>query len=286
MIIDVLKPIAEKHQSGNRLLMLTLLKEALQDYILHCVYSNVIYNKLIFTGGTALRKLHGLPRHSEDLDFDFESNFSIETCTQEITRYFEKQLFYPAIFSKIAKNRRTFFIKFPHLLKEIGVSSSTGMPTTLFVRCDFSEAKKGDFETVVTPVTTATFSFFTRSYDLSTLFANKINAFLERNFFKGNTQSIPFKGRDVFDLVWLFQESTRRHYTLQPRWSRIQTQLGYTKQQALEKIREKVLRIDPIDVKTDLLSFIDDQQTIDTFAEHFQEILKRQLEDMNRYEAG
>lgn len=47
-----------------------LLREYLQYKILEAVFSSRYGQKLVFMGGTAVHIVHGLPRFSEDLDFD------------------------------------------------------------------------------------------------------------------------------------------------------------------------------------------------------------------------
>ncbi|MBU0694223.1 MAG: nucleotidyl transferase AbiEii/AbiGii toxin family protein [Candidatus Omnitrophica bacterium] len=47
-----------------------LLREYLQYKILEAVFANRYGQKLVFMGGTAIHIVHGLPRFSEDLDFD------------------------------------------------------------------------------------------------------------------------------------------------------------------------------------------------------------------------
>lgn len=47
-----------------------LLREYLQYKILEAVFSSQYGQKLVFMGGTAIHIVHGLPRFSEDLDFD------------------------------------------------------------------------------------------------------------------------------------------------------------------------------------------------------------------------
>ena len=77
MIIQRLKQQVDNYkQCTNGLFVRSALKEVLQDYVLNFVYNNKTYKDLIFTGGTCLRKVYGLPRLSEDLDFDY-----LETLT-------------------------------------------------------------------------------------------------------------------------------------------------------------------------------------------------------------
>lgn len=47
-----------------------ILREYLQHKILEAVFGNRYGQKLVFMGGTAIHIVHGLPRFSEDLDFD------------------------------------------------------------------------------------------------------------------------------------------------------------------------------------------------------------------------
>ena len=62
MLSDDLKEIQAKASGKNRFLVRNLVKEEIQNYILNFVYQNPVYQQLIFTGGTALRKLYGLDR--------------------------------------------------------------------------------------------------------------------------------------------------------------------------------------------------------------------------------
>jgi hypothetical protein len=59
------------------------------------------------------------------------------------------------------------------------------------------------------------------SYGLSFLLTNKIEAFLQRDFYKGSSQTVPFKGRDLFDIVWFIQRSAKSDLPLKPDWSNL-----------------------------------------------------------------
>ena len=67
-----LQTIVQEAKSKNKsnALIRNKLKEYLQDIILYIIYSNKKYKDLIFYGGTLLRKVYGLNRLSEDLDFE------------------------------------------------------------------------------------------------------------------------------------------------------------------------------------------------------------------------
>ncbi len=281
MILDKLKNILSQYQTNNNNLFIrSILKEALQDYVLNFVYNDHSYKTLIFTGGTCLRKVYGLPRLSEDLDFDFTGTFNIKDFAAKANTYFTRELQYKDIVVKISGGGQTVFLKFP-VLRELGVAKNSGDSPLLFVRCDFSEETIGVFTTEVNSVSTTEFSFFALSYDLPTLFANKIMAFLERDFFKGKEQAIPFKGRDLFDLVWFLEKSKKTDWKLKPNRDRLTKGLkidNYNKIAGL--IVEKTESIDKKDVYTDLLPFIESAQTLENFSNNFVFLIKENIKNV------
>ncbi len=268
MIQDQLSLILSKNQKEqNKLFRRTLFKEVIQDYILNYIYNNPIYKELIFTGGTCLRKIYGLPRLSEDLDFDFKDNFDITRFSGDIKDYFTQKIQYQNLETKIANNKKTVLIKFPALIEN----------SLVFVRCDFSRAT-GDYKTEINSISTGEFTFFLLSYDLPTLFANKIIAFLERQFFKGSKQNIPFKGRDLFDLVWFFEQSAKSGYKLQPNWGKIIQELKIKDKrsilQALLIKAKKIWKQENTGVYNDLLPFIESSETLEFFSNNFVSLLE------------
>lgn len=65
-----LKQIESFFPENLRHLQRNLLREYLQYKILDAVFRGRYGKKLVFMGGTAIHVVHGLPRFSEDLDFD------------------------------------------------------------------------------------------------------------------------------------------------------------------------------------------------------------------------
>jgi len=279
MIVDRLKRVVRQNQElKGGFFLRTLLKEALQDYVLNFVYNHREYKKLLFTGGTCLRKLYGLPRLSEDLDFDFENAFSIQDFEREIRIYFQQELQYRDLETRISGNEQTLFLKFS-LLDQIGLVNNKADSTVLFLRCDFSRESYGIFGSEINSLSTDDFSFYVLSYDLPTLFANKIIAFLTREYFRGSEQSFSFKGRDVYDLVW-FLERTRRS-DLQPNWKRIYKALDLkTADQVANRVIDRIDQINASQVREDLLPFIGNLQSIDGFASHFPDLVKQGMKGL------
>ena len=281
MIVTKLKQVVEQGKNVENVLYLrSLLKETIQDYILNFVYNSQIYKKLIFTGGTCLRKIYSLPRLSEDLDFDFIENFNISTFSQKIKDYFSKNLQYKTLETKISGNKNTIFLKFP-ILKEVGLVKNPSDSTLLFVRCDFSQEVIGIFGQEINPISSDEYTIFALSYDLPTLFSNKIIAILKRRFYKGKTQKISFKGRDIFDLVWFLEKSKKNNWQLQPNWNRVFKQLKVIdKETVVKMLVDKTETLDKKDVYTDLLPFIESYSILKNFSENFDKIIKSNIEKL------
>ncbi|TSC86288.1 MAG: Uncharacterized protein G01um101416_711 [Microgenomates group bacterium Gr01-1014_16] len=273
MVIQDLKGVITRSGSlANRDFIRNLLKEELQVFVLNFIYTSA-YKNLIFTGGTCLRKFYGLPRISEDLDFDvIDASFDFDEFEKDLKGYFTKDLQYKDLDLKF-KNQ-TIFLKFP-VLREIGFSTASDSDI-LFLRLDFSFNKDKNFGTESQLFSSYDFSFLAKTYDFSTLFANKITAFLTREYKKGNKQMESFKGRDVFDLIWMLGEVKKTGFKVN--LQRVEGLLGVGDRNILRKmILEKAGRIDPKDLFNDLKSFFKDTGFVDSFCRDFMKLLEANI---------
>lgn len=273
MVIQNLKGVIAKSGSlANRDFVRNLLKEELQVFVLNFIYTSS-YKNLIFTGGTCLRKFYALPRISEDLDLDIDgSNFNFERFQKDLKEYFAKDLQYKNLDLKF-KNL-TVFLKFP-VLREIGFSMA---PDTdiLFLRLDFSFNRDRHFNTETQLFSAYDFSFLAKTYDFQTLFANKIVAFLTREYKKGGEQLESFKGRDVFDLIWMLGEAKKTGNSVN--LQRTNGLLGIKDKKDLrKKILEKMEKIDPKDLYNDLRPFFKDTGFVDNFCQDFMKLLEANI---------
>lgn len=250
----------------NTLYQRNLIKEELQDVLLNFIYNSEKYKNLIFTGGTCLRKLYNLPRLSEDLDFDFQAVFSSEEFAEDIQAYLRSEAQLSPVEVKVANNKRTVFVKFIQRNKEV-----------LFVRCDFSTSKIHKEDTEVNPYYGKKYNFFIKNYNLTALFTNKIRAFLERIYFKGDTQKISFKGRDVFDIVWFIQLSAKSRFELRPDWERLEKELQLNKDEIALRVIEKARAIKMDDVRADLSAFIEKDVDLNGFLESYEDVIQAKL---------
>ncbi len=266
--------IIDSNQDKNPLLVRNLIKEELQNYVLHFTFAKNRYANLIFTGGTCLRKLYGLNRLSEDLDFDFNDSFKIESFAQEVVTYFKQIIQYDKVSVSIANNKKTVYLKFP-LLKDSGMYQQ-GTPPDLFVRCDFAKNEVGGGWVEQNLVVAGNFQFFVNAYDLPTLFANKIAAFLERVFFKGKQQKLSFKGRDVYDLYWLTSLMMNKTNGLEVNRERLLALLPQYSLDEIEKmVKTKIKEIDDRFLRQDLEPMLEDKLVLENFLNNYKDYVRK-----------
>lgn len=100
-----------------------LLREYLQFQILALIFNHPISRKLSLIGGTNLRLVHGLPRFSEDIDFDNKGFTSEEfdTLTQHLNKELHR-LGFEVKMHHLTKAAFHCYIKFPDLLYQQGLS--------------------------------------------------------------------------------------------------------------------------------------------------------------------
>lgn len=175
-----------------------MLREYLQYKILEILFDGPHANKLVFTGGTCLRIIHGNQRFSEDLDFD---NFNLsENEFNEISMNIKKELEkngYKTEMKQVARAAFHCYIRFPKVLYEQGLSGYE--EEKILIQLD-TEAQHFLF-TPEKPIINK-FDVFTRieTAPLDLLMAHKCFAILNRH---------KNKGRDFFDLVFLMGMSIR-----------------------------------------------------------------------------
>lgn len=278
MIIDDLKKIAEQNSNERPQYLRSLLKEALQLYVLNFIYTSKYNSNFIFTGGTCLRICFGLPRLSEDLDFDIIdiTKFEITKFTEDIQDYFVKNLQYKDVYTKIANNQRTIFIKFP-ILRNLGISSSSENDA-LFVRVDITKIPTKYYKQEISVKNISNFSFIINRYSLPDLFASKICAIIERNFSKGSNSkeeenSINIKGRDYYDLLWFLEKR------VVPNYGRIGSILKIRSKDGIIKLlNDKVASVNEEHIKEDLAPFVKDLSFISDYSKKYKELYKTLLE--------
>lgn len=186
----------------------------------------------------------------EDKDFDFEK-FQID-----LSKYFVEKIGFNNFSLKF--NGKTILIKFP-ILREIDFAGPNDSEV-LYLKLDFAYANKGTTQNK--PYISDGFSFIAKCYDLNTLFINKVDAYLNRVYKKGNLQKVNFKGRDAFDVYWFVNEAVK-----------IGLDSKLITKSLVNDILNKSKQIKADDLYFDLSNFFDDQKFIREFCDNYQELL-------------
>ena len=157
--------------------------EVMQEITLAGLYRSGFFDKAAFYGGTCLRIFHKLPRFSEDMDFSLvEKNVE-----------FDLESYFPAIIEEFKAAGRDVVITRKEKKTDTKVESAFLKDDTAMYDVKFKTEKdiKIKIEVDVNPplgfsteqkLSLMPFSFMTRCFALSDLFAGKMHALLFRNW--------------------------------------------------------------------------------------------------------
>lgn len=170
-----------------------ILREYLQSKLLEKLYTHALSAKIFFVGGTSLRLLRGLPRFSEDLDFDVVGATAVQI--NQLVETILQSLRYENITIDFYQNRtarRAYYeFRFTNLLAALGLSGNRQEKLTI----------KFDFEYFWKGLTRETILFQRYGFlaqvvtaPLHQLLTQKVYAYMHRK------QTQP---RDIYDIVWL-----------------------------------------------------------------------------------
>lgn len=196
-----LEQIAAQFPTHLSLQKQAMLREYLQCVILEILFESQFARHFSFLGGTCLRLVHGNTRFSEDLDFD---NFGLtdadfEAVADHIQKGLENQG-YKVEVSNVHKGAYRCKIRFPGLLFEQGLSGYR--EEKILIQLD-TESQGFDFQSQTFILNR--FGVFTRLIVTppELLLAQKLYTIANRP---------PAKGRDYFDIVFLFSKGIKPDY--------------------------------------------------------------------------
>jgi predicted nucleotidyltransferase component of viral defense system len=242
-----------------------VLKEYIQDILLYILYNNSQTSTLIFYGGSSLRKIYDLDRFSEDLDFENPDGIDLNIISEVIPEYF-KEIGMTDVECKVqeSKNITRITVKFP-IVKEIGLSGYSN--EKLHVKVEVNNALTGIYPTEITSKMLRSYSVILRHYDISTLFACKIVACLDRVYVKGK-KKINIKGRDFYDLIWFINNTN----VLPNEDKLLDVNKEYTVENVFNLLDEKIVQIKSSDLLEDLRDLLEDGEYIVKWCDNFQDI--------------
>ncbi len=245
-------------ESASPLKARNVMREYLQARILACLQREGAMVPLAFHGGTALRFLYALPRHSEDLDFTLEGNqaaYNLEGYVQAIDAEFHREGY--ELETKRTDNRvvQNAWIRFRGLLYEMGLSGQRDEVFSLKLEVDTNPPEGTQLETTVVR---RHVTLQLHHHNRSSLLAGKIHAILQRSF---------TKGRDLYDLLW---------YLSDPDWpdpnltllNNALSQTGWqgptiTKTNWRDILRQRVEELEWRNVRADVAPFLERAEEMD-----------------------
>ncbi|MBN1493502.1 MAG: nucleotidyl transferase AbiEii/AbiGii toxin family protein [Candidatus Omnitrophica bacterium] len=183
---------------------LNVVRERLQIMCLKIMSDEGLFTKAAFLGGTALRIIYGLRRFSEDLDFSLRegASISVDATRQVLVASLKRYGLMAEARERSVGAVKSIFLKFPGLLKDVGLSRLAGHKVVI----------KWDIDTnppagarVVNTIIEKGMLITIAQYDLPSLFAGKLHACLFRTY---------VKGRDWYDLIWHLNRGTEPNYIL------------------------------------------------------------------------
>ncbi len=272
---ELLLPIiAEKKQLGvPNTVILNYLKEYIQYLVLGLIYNHFKFKKLVFKGGSCLRICYGLPRLSEDLDFDYAKKKFSDGFVFDLEKYLSYEIrskYFPSLETKIQSTVR-LYLKFPFLHKLGLAEKSESDKLYVKIEADNTILPQASFE--LTPISKLGFNFMVYHYDLPTLMTGKIHALINRLWFKGEKQEVDIKGRDYYDLYWFLQNK------IKPNWLSLRKIIPVKNEKELKLILiERIKKaVTPQKLAYDLQNFLPDPVFVADFSKNYLEIMKKMI---------
>lgn len=256
------------------------LREIMQEIALAGLSRSGFFEKAAFYGGTALRIFYGMKRFSEDLDFSLlesDPEFQLQPYLERMVNEFQALGIEVTVTEK-AKSRRTAidsaFLK-PGtewkelILKEIIPQEKIGMRPDIRIKIEVDTIPPPGFSTEE-KLLLRPYSFYTKCFSASDLFAGKMHALLFRKW-KGRV-----KGRDWFDMEWYIRNNIPlhfEHFVVRSQQSGDWNKKKMTKKEFMNLLQEKIQEVSVDDIKDDIIRFIPDDEPIAIWSEeYFREI--------------
>lgn len=264
--------------------ILIALKEMLQQYILNFIYTSKNYSHLTMYGGTVLRIGYGLPRMSEDLDFQTSKKINLEKFAEDITKHFKNnynQKIETKISTSLEKGTSVVFVKFS-ILKELNLTQIKR--TKLKIRVDINFFEKIDkfIKDTIPGGKETDLAYTIKTYPISTLMASKTVAFLKRNARGIGDILTNVKPRDVYDMMWYMNRGTMPDLEyLKAKGISFDTFLDFR-----DKVKLRVNKIDDQVFRNDLSPFLSDRNELENWLSNWRVKFMQLLDSYRVYEVG
>lgn len=250
-----IKTAQEKHNAIN---------EVMQEIALAGLYRGGFFDKAAFYGGTCLRIFHGLPRFSEDMDFSLTEK-NVE---------FDIENYFPAVIEEFKASGRDVLITKKEKKVETKVESAFLKDNTEMYNLIFKTEKEIKIKIEVDtdpPLGFSTeqklslmpFSFMTRCFTLSDLYAGKMHALIFRSY-KNRV-----KGRDWYDFEWYVRHDIPLNFAHFQIRAKEFNGLDIDKEDFIKMLSEKLGSTDINMVKRDIMPFIQNPAVLDIWSNDY-----------------
>ncbi len=250
-----IKTAQEKHNAIN---------EVMQEIALAGLYRGGFFDKAAFYGGTCLRIFHGVPRFSEDMDFSLTEK-NVE---------FDIENYFPAVIEEFKASGRDVLITKKEKKVETKVESAFLKDNTEMYNLIFKTEKEIKIKIEVDtdpPLGFSTeqklslmpFSFMTRCFTLSDLYAGKMHALIFRSY-KNRV-----KGRDWYDFEWYVRHDIPLNFAHFQIRAKEFNGLDIDKEDFIKMLSEKLGSTDINMVKRDIMPFIQNPAVLDIWSNDY-----------------
>lgn len=238
--------------------------EVIQEIILAGLYRGGFFNNAAFYGGTCLRIFHGLKRFSEDMDFSLISpdpNFQLEEYFPAIINEFNA-VGKDVVISK--KEKKVFGRVESAFLKDNTAAYDLRFKTekTIKIKIEVDIAPPMKFDTEQ-KLLLLPFSFMTRCFVLSDLFAGKMHALVFRKW----KQRV--KGRDWYDFEWYIRNGVELNFNHLQERIRQFNGIEMSQTQFLNELKERLANTNIDAVKRDVLPFIKNPDELEIWSNDY-----------------
>lgn len=238
--------------------------EVMQQITLAGLYRGGFFDKAAFYGGTCLRIFHGLERFSEDMDFSLlapDETFKLESYFPAIIDEFNT-LGRAVVISK--KDKRKFSKVESAFLKDdtevYDVAFQTERNLKIKIEVDIQPPLKFQTEQ---KLLLRPFSFMTRCFALSDLYAGKMHALVFRAW-KNRV-----KGRDWYDFEWYVRNGIKLDFTHLQERIREFNGIEMSKEEFLMALKERLASIDIKMVRQDVEPFIKNSDSLEIWSNDY-----------------
>ena len=245
--------------------------EVMQEIALAGLYRGGFFDKAAFYGGTCLRIFHSMPRFSEDMDFSLVS----------VSEAFRLEDYFPSVIMEFnAAGRQVEFIK-KEKKKDTGVESAFLKDDTEIYDLAFRTEKaiKIKIEVDINPplsfrteqkLLLQPFSFMTRCFTLSDMYAGKMHALLFRSW------KTRVKGRDWYDFEWYVRKGVSMNFEHFRARALQFNGMDIDRDEFATRLRERLSEADIDQVRRDVSLFIRDQDALKIWSnDYFLQLAER-----------